>query len=80
MWNPHGAIEHVELHRICTSWFNVKMVQMRTQENPNYEPNMGEEVKVKVKKPHGKHEKSFDLLRRMATWALESLSIPFELL
>ncbi len=28
MWNPHGAIEHVELHRICTSWFNVKMVQM----------------------------------------------------
>jgi hypothetical protein len=38
------------------------------------------EEEVKVKKPHGKHEKSFDLLRRMATWALESLSIPFELL
>jgi hypothetical protein len=51
---------------------------MRTQENPNNEPNVEEEVKVK--KPHGKHEKSFDLLRRMATWALESLSIPFELL
>jgi len=51
---------------------------MRTQLNPNNEPNMVEEVKVK--KPHGKREKSFDLSRRMATWALESLSIPFELL
>jgi hypothetical protein len=68
-----------KLHRIVQiSWFVVKMVQMRTQENPNNEPNVEEEVKVK--KPLGKHEKSFDLLRRMAMWALESLSIAFELL
>jgi hypothetical protein len=47
---------------------------MRTQENPNNEPNVEEEVKVK--KPHGKREKSFDLLRRMARWAFGKLVHP----
>ncbi len=49
-------------------------MQTRTQENPKNEPNMEEEVKVK--KLHEKHEKNFDLLRRMATWLWKACPSP----